>query len=246
MNRLDLSCPERLAGGEALRPMLRGAVGAGAGAGAGGVPGRSSAEPGAARPQLRLHPHGRSPPPGGASRLSLPCMPFRPVPPNASLPARSPGLRCRRATHQTSTGGGGAAEETLGAGWAETPQFIPPEGQRGPGPRRAGAATFSLFGRLRATERPRSHEWSRASPGQRGRPAHVRQARGSAAPAAAWPNREPSAAPGGQRRREGAGKGSGKSREAVARLGPRGQHLPVPDQVRSLKLVMLGHGGGCE
>lgn len=102
-------------------------------------------------------------PPVHPSRVFHP-VPSRPVPPKASRPAPR-GCGRRRATHQTSTGGGGAAEETRVAGSAETPRFIPPEGQRRAGPRRAGAATFSLFGRSRGPERPRSHEWSRASPG---------------------------------------------------------------------------------
>lgn len=166
--------------------------------------------------------------PASAARrclLSIPpvySIPSRPSHPTQSLPARPSGVRVPPRYSPDQHRRRGAAEETLGAGSAETPQFIPPEGQRRPGPRRAGAATFSLFGRLRATERPRSHEWSRAGPGAARPPAHVRQARGSAAPAAAWPNREPSAAPGGQRRRAGAGQGPGRGRRARSPARPPG------------------------
>lgn len=85
------------------------------------------------------------------------------------------------------------------------------------------------------------------APAQRGRPAHVRQARGSAAPAAAWPNREPRQPPGVSAAGQGpAGAGKGRGRRARSAARPRGQQPPVPDQVRSFQLVMLGLGGGCE
>lgn len=150
-----MSGPERFAGGEAARPSERGRCPRQEQRPAGSCTAPAPAEP--ARPP-------------SAARRCLPSIPpvysilSRPVPPKASRPAPR---RCgrRRATHQTSTGGGGAAEETRVAGSAETPRFIPLEGQRRAGPRRAGAATFSLFGRSRGPERPRSHEWSRASPG---------------------------------------------------------------------------------
>lgn len=102
-------------------------------------------------------------PPIHPSRVFHP-VPSRPIPPMPPCPPRGAAGAAALLT-KPAPAAGGAAEETLGAGSAETPQFIPPEGQRRPGPRRAGTATFSLFGRLRATERPRSHEWSRASPG---------------------------------------------------------------------------------
>ncbi|XP_074398279.1 uncharacterized protein LOC141729274 [Zonotrichia albicollis] len=212
LNRRDVSGPER---------------------GAGGVPGRSSASR-----ELHGPGPGRASTTGGASRPSLPCTPSRPVPsrPTQRLPARPSALRYSPDQHRRRGRSGGDPGCWLGG---DAPIYTP-RGAARCGARRAGAATFSLFGRCRGPERPRSHEWSRASPG---RPAHVRQARGSAAPAAAWPNREPSAAPGGQRRRAGAARG----REgAAAPVGPRGQQPPVPGQVRRRQPAMLGLGGGCE
>lgn len=219
-NRRDPWCPERSAGGRCWR---RGR------AGAGGVSGREL--------------HGPSPGCTCTSRPPLPPVhPSRDSPvPSRPIPRRlPPAPRCRRATHQTSTGGGQRRRPWLLARRSR-PDLYPPRGS-------------VLRGHLVLIWSAPRH-WAAAQPWMeparpRPAPAHVRQVRGSAAAAAAWPNREPSAAPGGQRRRAGAGMGPGRGREGAAeptgRLGPRVSTRPVPRQPRRLQLAMLGLGAGCE
>lgn len=204
-----MSGPERFAGGEAARPSERGRCPRQeqrpAGSCTAPAPAAPARPPSAARRCLPSippvysilsrpvpsHPKPPGPPLGAAGAAALLTRPA----PAAGGQRRRPGLLARRRRPDLYPPRGSVVRGRGGPGQPHSPYLVAPAVP-------SGRAAMNGAG---------------PAPARRGRPAHVRQARGSAAPAAAWPNREPSAAPGGQGRRAGAARG----REgAAARLGP--------------------------
>lgn len=174
----------------------------------------------------------------------VPSLPVRPEPPRGAAGAAA--LLTRPAP---------AAGRLRRRAWVpcrrRRPNLYPPEGQRRPGPPRDGAATFSLFGRLCAIERPRSHEWSPASPAAARLPGPCKAGAGQRAPGPPHGQIGSPAQPlGGQRSQGAAWQGGLPGRFPGARLGSgrRRPEVSTPAECWprwTQKLETLGVGGRC-